>query len=347
MRQARSTSRCLARTDCASSFGLSRAARRAIHVREAGAERRAACRPGGGPAISHLGIHHASATRRIRLSRARAGPAGRGGGERADRASARALRHRRLSGRRHHHRSLRAGAVRNSGKHHPGRRAGRRHAAVPDRPRARARPADRDAPPHIRPRRRPIDVDRRRDRRPWLRDRLPRLARRHRRRARAGDVGDRDRAANPGGTRPASARLWPARLRHPAVPGSRRGAASGRVAAPRPRKRERACEPRRRAARSRLDRRRDRAHRRRRPLPAQSVLPPAGADRLARGDDGGRAPGRARRRPDHGNGRHVDGARRVPGRHAARRIRTTATSSKPTSSRSAASCSRCSSWGSA
>ena len=46
-------------------------------------------------------------------------------------------------------------------------------------------------------------------------------------------------------------------------------------------------------------------------------------------------------------GRHVDGARRVPRRRAARRIRATATSSKPTSSRSAACCSRCSSWASA
>ena len=60
-----------------------------------------------------------------------------------------------------------------------------------------------------------------------------RLARRGRRRARAGDVGDRDRAANPGGARPAAAGLRPARLRHPAVPGHGRGAAAGAPAAAR------------------------------------------------------------------------------------------------------------------
>ncbi len=56
------------------------------------------------------------------------------------------------------------------------------------------------------------------------------------------------------------------------------------------------------------------------PLPAQSVLPHAGVDRRARGDDRGRAAGRARRgRPDAVR-RHVDGAWRVPRRRAARGI---------------------------
>ena len=104
------------------------------------------------------------------------------------------------------------------------------------------------------------------------------------RRPRIGDVGDRDRAANPGGARPAAAGLRPARLRHSPVPGH-----GGRAAA------WRRCRCSRRAsasahaglarwaARGGAHRRRDRAHRRRRPLPAQSVLPAAGADRLARG----------------------------------------------------------------
>ena len=97
--------------------------------------------------------------------------------------------------------------------------------------------------------------------------------------------------------------------------------------------------PGRWAARGRLDRRRDRADRRGRPLPAQSVLPPARADRLARGDDGGGAAGRARRGADR--------CRRPACRWRSARSwpaccspnRTTATSSKPTSSRSAACCS--------
>ena len=82
-------------------------------------------------------------------------------------------------------------------------------------------------------------------------------------------------------------------------------------------------------------------------LSAQSVLPAPGADRLARGDDGGGAARRARRLAAHAAGRHVDGARRLPRRRSARRIRTTGTSSRPTSSRSAACCWRCSSWASA
>ena len=50
---------------------------------------------------------------------------------------------------------------------------------------------------------------------------------------RIGDVGDRDRAGNPGGARPAPAGLRPARLRHSAVPGHGGGAAAGGAAAAR------------------------------------------------------------------------------------------------------------------
>ena len=58
----------------------------------------------------------------------------------------------------------------------------------------------------------------------------------------------------------------------------------------------------------------------RRPLFAQSVLPAARPNRLARGDDGGGAPRRAGRGAHHAEGWHVDGARSLPRRCAARPI---------------------------
>ena len=95
------------------------------------------------------------------------------------------------------------------------------------------------------------------------------------------------------------------------------------------------------------DRRRDRADRCRRPLPAQSVLPAAGADRLARGDDRGGAAGRARRGSAHAGGRHVDGARRLPGRRAARRIELSARARSRHRAVPRPPARRCSSWASA
>ena len=141
--------------------------------------------------------------------------------------------------------------------------------------------------------------------------------------------------------------LRPARLRDPAVPGHGGGAAAGAAAAARAGRRrpKRTASPTPRLRRA--GRRAIAAHGARRALSAQSVLPPARRDRRARGDDRGRAAGRARRGAADADGRHVDGARRVSRRRAARRVRTTATSSKPTSSRSAACCWRCSSWASA
>ncbi len=79
-------------------------------------------------------------------------------------------------------------------------------------------------------------------------------------------------------------------------------------------------DPRRYRKLGRPDRRRDRGAGGRGALSAQSVLPPARLDRRARGDDRGRAADRARRRAADADGRHVDGARRVPRRRAARGI---------------------------
>ena len=84
-----------------------------------------------------------------------------------------------------------------------------------------------------------------------------------------------------------------------------------------------------------------------RALPAQPALPRARQHRRARGDDRRRPAPRARHGAADAMGRHVDGARRLPGRRAPGRIATTATSWRPISSRSAASCSACSSWASA
>ena len=80
------------------------------------------------------------------------------------------------------------------------------------------------------------------------------------------------------------------------------------------------AEPRRDRRQRGADRRRHRRAGARRPLSAQSVLPPARLDRRARGDDRGGAAGRARRRAADAGRRHVDGARRVPRRRAARGV---------------------------
>ena len=149
---------------------------------------------------------------------------------------------------------------------------------------------------------------------------LARLARRHRRGACAGNVGDRDRAANSRGSRRAAAELRPTRLCHPPVPGHGRGAAACTVAAARAGKRKRARRLRPRRTGSGAHCGRDCAHRPGRPLSAQSVLSIVGPERIARGDDRGGAAGCAGRGADHAAGWHVDGARRFSCRRAARRI---------------------------
>ena len=101
--------------------------------------------------------------------------------------------------------------------------------------------------------------------------------------------------------------------------------------------------PRRCGDRRRLDRRPDR----RRPLSAQSAVPDARRFPRPRSHDGGRTAGRARLRARHAARRPVDGDGRIPRRRACCPNRPSAISSKPTSSRSAASCSACSSWRSA
>ena len=111
-----------------------------------------------------------------------------------------------------------------------GRRARHRHADVRDRPRTRGRPSDRDAPRHSRSRRGAIDHHLGGDLRSRVSHR-PELARRDRRRSRAGLVGDRHRAANSRRARPVAADLCAARHRHPAVPGYHDRAAARLAAA--------------------------------------------------------------------------------------------------------------------
>ena len=81
-----------------------------------------------------------------------------------------------------------------------------------------------------------------------------------------------------------------------------------------------AVEPRRRREQRRTDRGRHRRRGGRRPLPAQSVLPSACRDGRPRSDDRGRAADRARIGAADADRRHVDGARRVSRRRAARGI---------------------------
>ena len=200
---------------------------------------------------------------------------------------------------------------------HHGVRARRRPAAVPDRPRTRILAPAGAASRHIRPRRRPARRHRGGIGRSRLWARAHRLARRRHRRARTGIVGDRHRAENPGGARPAPTALRPARLRDPAVPGHVGGAVAGAAAAARARRRQPRRRIRRYAHRGRPDRP---VHRHRgggRALSAQPVPRLARQHRRPRGDDGGRAAGRARRRRPHAVRRHVDGARRLPRRRDA------------------------------
>ena len=157
---------------------------------------------------------------------------------------------------------------------------------------------------------------------------------------RAGAVGDLDRAADARGARRPPGLLRPALLRHPAVPGPLDRADPGPDAAPRVGR----GVPRARRQRRHADRHRDRARRAcrgrpRRALRPQPVLPAPRLERRPRGDDRLGAARRARRRARHGEGRAVDGDGRLPRRRAPRRVRTSATSSRPTSSRSAACCS--------
>ena len=233
--------------------------------------------------------------------------------------------------------------------HRHGRRARRRDAAVPDRARAGAVAPARDAARHLRPRRRATCAHRRGASR-GLRSRpacstgaarwsQASRSRCRRPRSRCASWKSADTCSNPTASahsRSCCSRTWRSCRCSRSIP----------LLAPGERS-HRACDARRYRELRRARRARDRGPGRRRPLSAQSVLPPARLDRRARGDDRGGAAGRARRRAADAGGRHVDGARRVPRRRAARRNRTTATSSKPTSSRSAACCSRCSSWASA
>ena len=87
----------------------------------------------------------------------------------------------------------------------------------------------------------------------------------------------------------------------------------------------------------------DRRARRRRPLAPEPDVPHARQRPRPRAPDRRRAPRRARRRARDAGRRPLDGDGRLPRRRHALRIRPTATSSRPTSSRSAASCSASSS----
>ena len=265
--------------------------------------------------------YHGAAARRIRLPDLRASPARHRSAQRAHRAQARAPCDRRLSHRRDHHRPLRARCLPDAGEHHPGLRARRGDAPLRDRARARARRAHIHAARDLRARRRAAGAHRRGARAPCPCARAPALARRHRGGARACHVGNCHRARDPGGSRRAPARIRAARLRHPPVSGHGRGAAarppSPARAGRRKRRRQCACELRRCGARGRDHRSRDRRDRARRPLSAQPVLSSPRPERVARGDDRGRAPRRARRGADHAACRHVDGARRLPRRRAA------------------------------
>ena len=182
-----------------------------------------------------------------------------------------------------------------------------------------------------------------------LLDRTVRLARRAGRGPRAGALSDLDRAAHPGGARPSAAALRPARLRDPAVPGhvGRAAARAGARCSRAGRGAQHSYSLAETAGIGGAHRRRNRRAGARRALSAQSVLPPARLDRRARGDDGRGAAGRARRGAVDAVGRHVDGARRIPRRRAARRIDL----SPRTGSRHRAvprlAARRCSSWASA
>src|ERR1700758_4949682 len=190
---------------------------------------------------SIAGFHHA--IRRIWLSEFWPRAAGRRRPQRTDRAPARAVRDRRLSRCRHHHRPVWACGVWHAREHHSGFRAGRRDVAIPDRARTRTRPALGHAARHIRPRCRPIGAHRARHRRARLWGRASRLAWRRNRRTRVGDVGDRHRTANPGRTRPTPARVRPARLCYSIVPGHGGRAPAGGPAVARAWRRQRPYRP--------------------------------------------------------------------------------------------------------
>ena len=180
--------------------------------------------------------------------------------QRADCALRPALGDRRLSGRRHGDRPIRAASVQHAGKRVAGRGARRRDAAVPDRARAGAVAAACDAARHFRIGRCAARDHGRRHRGTRDRDGPVSVARRAARRSRARDVRDVDRAAHPGRARTPAAALRPARICDPAVPGHGDRARCSRSCrcSRRPPERDPAIEPRRRREQRRTDRRRDR-----------------------------------------------------------------------------------------